>query len=30
VSLNGGIGQLGRLTAACFGAGGEVIELIEA
>jgi serine/threonine protein phosphatase 1 len=30
VSLNGGIGRLGRLTAACFGAGGEVIELIEA
>ena len=30
VSLNGGIGRLGRLTAACFGAGGKVIELIEA
>ena len=30
VSLNGGIGRLGRLTAACFGAGGEVLELIEA
>jgi hypothetical protein len=30
VSLNGGIGRLGRLTAACFGAGGAVIELIEA
>jgi serine/threonine protein phosphatase 1 len=30
VSLNGGIGRFGRLTAACFGAGGEVIELIEA
>ena len=30
VSLNGGTGRLGRLTAACFGAGGEVLELIEA
>jgi serine/threonine protein phosphatase 1 len=29
VSLNGGTGQFGRLTAACFGAGGEVIESIE-
>ena len=30
VSLNGGTGRFGRLTAACFGAGGEVLELIEA
>jgi len=30
VSLNGGIGGSGPLTAACFGAGGEVLELIEA
>ena len=30
VSLNGGTGRLGRLTAACFGAGGEVLDLIEA
>jgi len=30
VSLNGGIGRLGHLTAACFGAGGKVLELIEA
>src|SRR6516164_5184656 len=30
VSLSGGAGRFGRLTAACFGAGGEVIELIEA
>ena len=30
VSLNGGIGRFGRLTAACFGTGGEVLELIEA
>ena len=29
VSLNGGTGRFGRLTAACFGAGGEVLELIE-
>jgi serine/threonine protein phosphatase 1 len=29
VSLNGGTGQFGRLTAACFGARGEVLELIE-
>jgi len=29
VSLNGGSGRSGRLTAACFGAGGEVLELIE-
>ena len=30
VSLNGGTGPFGRLTAACFGARGEVLELIEA
>jgi serine/threonine protein phosphatase 1 len=30
VSLNGGIGRFGRLTAACFGAGGEVLDVIEA
>jgi serine/threonine protein phosphatase 1 len=30
VSLNGGTGRLGRLTAACFGPGGEVLDLIEA
>ena len=30
VSLNGGAGRFGRLTAACFGAGGQVLELIEA
>jgi serine/threonine protein phosphatase 1 len=30
VSLNGGIGPFGRLTAACFGVRGEVLELIEA
>jgi serine/threonine protein phosphatase 1 len=29
VSLNGGTGPFGRLTAACFGARGEVLELIE-
>ena len=29
VSLNGGTGRSGRLTAACFGARGEVLELIE-
>jgi hypothetical protein len=29
VSLNGGTGQFGRLTAACFGAGGKVLESIE-
>jgi serine/threonine protein phosphatase 1 len=30
VSLNGGIGRFARLTAACFGVGGEVHEVIEA
>jgi serine/threonine protein phosphatase 1 len=30
VSLNGGTGRSGRLTAACFSARGEVLELIEA
>ena len=30
VSLNGGTGGCGPLTAACFGAGGEVLELTEA
>ena len=30
VSLNGGTGPFGRLTAACFGARGETLELIEA
>jgi serine/threonine protein phosphatase 1 len=30
VSLNGGTGQFARLTAACFGVGGEVHEVIEA
>ena len=30
VSLNGGAGTPGRLTAACFSARGEVLELIEA
>ena len=30
VSLNGGTGPFGRLTAACFGARGEMLELIEA
>jgi serine/threonine protein phosphatase 1 len=30
VSLNSATGQFGRLVAACFGAGGEVLELIEA
>jgi serine/threonine protein phosphatase 1 len=30
VSLNGGTGPSGRLTAACFSARGEVLELIEA
>jgi hypothetical protein len=30
VSLNGGIGPSGPLTAACFSARGEVLELIEA
>ncbi len=30
VSLNGGTGPFGRLTAACFSARGEVLELIEA
>jgi hypothetical protein len=30
VSLNGGTGPSGRLTAACFNARGEVLELIEA
>jgi hypothetical protein len=29
VSLNGATGQFGRLIAACFGAAGEVLELIE-
>ncbi len=29
VSLNGGTGRFDRLTAACFGASGEVLELIE-
>jgi serine/threonine protein phosphatase 1 len=30
VSLNSGTGPFGRLTAACFGARGETLELIEA
>jgi serine/threonine protein phosphatase 1 len=30
VSLHGGIGRSGPLIAACFGAGGEVLELVEA
>jgi serine/threonine protein phosphatase 1 len=30
VSLSGGSGPFGRLMAACFGACGEVLELIEA
>jgi serine/threonine protein phosphatase 1 len=30
VSLNGGTGGFGPLTAACFGVGGAVLELIEA
>jgi len=30
VSLNGSTGRFGGLTAACFGTGGEVLELIEA
>ena len=30
VSLNSGTGPFGRLTAACFSAHGEVLELIEA
>src|SRR5271166_1677224 len=30
VSLHGGIGRSGPLIAACFGANGEVLELVEA
>lgn len=29
VSLNGSSARFGRLTAACFGEGGKVLELIE-
>jgi hypothetical protein len=30
VSLNGGTGRSGSLTAACFGAGGAVLDVVDA